>query len=138
MYQVLASVVASESKANSYNDAYAVINTIYNRTLSKRWVNSVNNTFGKGKGENLYYQAIAPNQFTVYSSGSYKKYMNNIPKTVEEAIIDLLYTEETLHSYLSFRSNSYKGANTVQYDEGGNKYFNEIAVNDLIQKNNVV
>ena len=64
--------------------------------------------------------------------------MYNIPKTVEEAIIDLLYTEESLHNYLSFRSNSYKGANTVQYDKGGNKYFNEIAVNDLIQKNNVI
>ena len=138
MYQVLASIVASESKANSYNDAYAVINTIYNRTMSKRWVNHINNTYGSGKGENLYYQAIAPNQFTVYSSGSYKKYMYNIPKTVEEAIIDLLYTGESLHNYLSFRSNSYKGANTVQYDKGGNKYFNEIAVNDLIQKNNVI
>ena len=70
MYQVLASIVASESKANSYNDAYAVINTIYNRTMSKRWVNHINNTYGSGKGDNLYYQAIAPNQFTVYSSGS--------------------------------------------------------------------
>ena len=138
MYQVLASVVASESKANSYNDAYAVINTIYNRTMSKRWVNHINNVYGSGKGKNLYYQVIAPNQFTVYSSGSYKKYMNNIPKTVEEAIIDLLYTEETLHNYLSFRSSNYQGANTVQYDEGGNKYFNEIAVNDYLNKNNAI
>ena len=125
MYQIIASVVASESKANSYDDAYAVINTIYNRTLSKRWVNHINNIYGSGKGKNLYYQTIAPNQFTVYSSGSYKKYINNIPKTVEEAVINLLYTEESLHNYLSFRSSSYKGANTVQYEKGGNKYFNE-------------
>lgn len=138
MYQIIASVVASESKANSYDDAYAVINTIYNRTLSKRWVNHINNIYGSGKGKNLYYQTIAPNQFTVYSSGSYKKYINNIPKTVEEAVINLLYSEESLHNYLSFRSSSYKGANTVQYEKGGNKYFNEIAVNDYINKNNAI
>ena len=132
MYNVVASIVASESKTGSYNDAYAVINVIYNRTISRRWNNHVSNVFGKNAGNNIYYQAIAPNQFTVYSSGSYNRYMNNIPKNVNEAMIDFLYSLDTMHNYLSFRSSGYKGAEAVSFDEGGNKYFNQIADNDLI------
>lgn len=133
-YNVVASIIASESKPNSYNESYAVASVIFNRTNSKRWVNHVNNIYGRGNGTSLYYQAIAPNQFTVYSSGSYKKYLNSVPKAVNEALIDLLYTEEPLHNYLSFRSSSYKGANTVQFEKGGNKYFGEIANNDVLNK----
>ena len=58
--------------------------------------------------------------------------MNNIPKNVNEAMIDFLYSLDTMHNYLSFRSSSYKGAEAVSFDEGGNKYFNQIADNDLI------
>lgn len=132
MYNVVSSIVASESKSGSYKDAYAVINVIYNRTISKRWNNHVSNVFGNNAGNNIYYQAIAPNQFTVYSSGSYMKYMNNTPKNVKEAMIDFLYSLDTMHNYLSFRSGNYKGADAVSFDEGGNKYFNEIAYDDLI------
>ena len=71
-FSILCGIVLSEAEGNSYEDAYAVINTIYNRTHAKNWVRSVNNYFGKGNGTSLYYQAISPRQFTVYSSGSYK------------------------------------------------------------------
>ena len=132
MYNVVASIVASESKSGSYNDAYAVINVIYNRTISKRWSNHVSNVFGNNAGNNIYYQAICPNQFTVYSSGSYTKYMNNIPENVNEAMIDFLYSLDTMHNYLNFASSSYLGADAVSFDEGGNKYYNEIANDDKI------
>lgn len=131
-FQVVAAVVASEANNTSYKDSYAVINTIYNRTKSKRWVNHVNNLYGKNKGYSLYYQVITPNQFTVYSGGSYKKYLNNIPKKTEKAIIDFLYSEEPLHNYLSFRSSSSKGANAVQFVSGGNKYYSELTVEDKL------
>lgn len=130
-FQTVAAIVASEAKNNSYDDAYAVINTIYNRTKSKRWVRHVSNLYGSGKGTSLYYQVIAPNQFTVYSSGSYKKYLNNLPKEVNEAVIKLLYTEDTVHNYLSFKSSSYKGA-AVQLVSGGNKYHSELKDSDKL------
>lgn len=122
-FRVLSAIVLSEAETNSYEDAYAVINTIYNRTHSKNWVRSVDNTFGKGKGENLYYQAISPNQFVVYQHGSYKRHLNsdNI-----DAIIDFLYSEEIMHNYLSFRSHNTYVENYETFSNNGNKYFNGI------------
>lgn len=125
-FKVLVGIVLSEAESNSYEDAYAVINTIYNRTHSKNWVRSVDNHFGKGKGNSLYYQAISPNQFTVYSSGSYKKRMNNTDSVGYNAIIDFLYSEEIMHNYLSFRSHSIKINGSEAFSEKGNNYFNEI------------
>ncbi len=123
-FKVLCGIVLSEAEYNSYDDAYAVINTIYNRTHSKNWVSSVNNHFGSGKGNSLYYQAISPNQFTVYQSGAYKKYLNDTDNEGYKAIIDFLYTEKIMHNYLSFRSNSIKVKNSESFSEKGNNYFN--------------
>lgn len=122
-FKVLTGIVLSEAESNSYEDAYAVINTIYNRTHSKNWVKSIDNKFGKGKGMNLYYQAISPNQFTVYRSGSYKKHMNDTTSVGYNAIIDFLYTEEVMHNYLSFRSHSIKVSGSESYSANGNNYF---------------
>lgn len=124
-FKVLSAIVLSEAETNSYEDAYAVINTIYNRTHSKNWVRSVDNTFGKGKGQNLYYQAISPNQFVVYQHGSYKRYLNS-DNIGTDAIIDFLYTEEVKHNYLSFRSHNTYVENYETFSDNGNKYFNEI------------
>jgi len=123
-FQVLCGVVLSEAEANSYEDAYAVINTVYNRTKSKSWVKYINNKYGKDKGYNMYYQVIAPNQFTVYQSGRYKKNMNNTKSVGYGAIIDFLYTEEVMHNYLSFRSHSIKRKNSEAFSSRGNNYFN--------------
>ena len=123
-FKVICGIVLSEAQANSYEDAYAVINTIYNRTQSKAWVNSVNNKFGKAKGENIYYQSISPNQFTVYQSGAYLKNMNNKLSVGYTAIIDFLYTKNNMHNYLSFRSNSSNISVSESFSENGNKYFN--------------
>ena len=39
-FNTLTAIVLSEAQSNSYEDAYAVINTIYNRTHAKNWVRS--------------------------------------------------------------------------------------------------
>lgn len=125
-FKVICGVVLSEAESNSYEDAYAVINTIYNRTHSKNWIRSVNNTYGNNSGNNLYYQVIAPNQFSVYESGTYKNNINNTNSIGYNAIIDFLYTENIMHNYLSFRSNSIKVKDSETFSENGNNYFNVI------------
>ena len=121
-FDVLCAIVLAEAEYNSYEDAYAVINTIYNRTKSNRWIKSVNNKFGNNKGENLYYQAIAPRQFTVYEHGSYKKYLGDRKSIGYQAIIDFLYTEELLHNYLSFRSHYIKVDGSETFSSKGNNF----------------
>lgn len=123
-FNIISAIVLSEAESNSYEDAYAVINTIYNRTHSKNWVKSINSRYGNNKGENLYYQAIAPNQFTVYESGAYKKNLNKTNSVSYDAIIDFLYTEEVIHNYLSFRSHNIKVKNSETFSNNGNNYFN--------------
>lgn len=121
-FNILCAIVLSEAEGNSYEDAYAVINTIYNRTHAKNWVRSVNTYFGNGKS--LYYQAISPNQFTVYSSGSYKRHLNETNSIGYKAILDFLYSEQIMHNYLSFRSHSIKVSGSESFSKNGNNYFN--------------
>lgn len=131
-FNILSAIVLSESDKNSYEDTYAVINTIYNRTHSKSWVKSVSNRYGKNNGNNLYYQAISPNQFVVYEHGTYKKNLNNTNCIGYDAIIDFLYTEKVMHNYLSFRSNNIKMKNSESFSKNGNNYFNELLENNRI------
>jgi len=131
-FNVLSAIVLTEAETNSYEDAYAVINTIYNRAHSKNWVRSVDNRYGKGKGENLYYQAISPNQFVVYQHGTYKRNLNNTNSVSYDAVIDFLYTEDEMHNYLSFRSNGSYVKNYEVFSENGNKYFNELRIENRI------
>ena len=125
-FKVLCGIVLAEAEGNSYEDAYAVINTIYNRTHAKNWVRSVNNYFGKGKGTSLYYQAISPRQFTVYSGGSYKRHLNETKSVGYKAILDFLYSENIMHNYLSFRSHSIKVSNSESFSKKGNNYFSTL------------
>ena len=125
-FSVLCGIVLAEAEGNSYEDAYAVINTIYNRTHAKNWVRSVNKYFGKGNGNSLYYQAISPRQFTVYSGGSYKRHMNQTKSVGYKAILDFLYSENIMHNYLSFRSHSIKVFNSESFSKKGNNYFNTL------------
>lgn len=125
-FKVIVGIVLSEAETNSYEDAYAVINTIYNRTQSKKWIKYINSIYGDNKGLSLYYQAIAPNQFTVYKSGKYKNNINNTKNKGYDAIIDFLYTENILHNYLSFRSNYIKIDGSATFSSNGNNYFNEL------------
>ena len=55
-FDIIVAIVMGEAATNSYEDAYAVINTFYNRTLSKTWVNEVNKVTGVDNGNNIYAQ----------------------------------------------------------------------------------
>ena len=131
-FKILAAITLSESGSSSYYDAYAVINTIYNRTHSKNWVSTVNKHFGKDKGYSLYYQAISPGQFTVYKSGSYKRHLGETNSKGYQAILDFLYSEEKLHEYLSFRANFVNVKTYETFAKNGNKYFNKITEKNRI------
>ena len=125
-FKTLSAIVLTEAEHNSYADAYAVINTIYNRTQSKSFVATIDNIYGENTGNSLYYQAIAPNQFVVYQKGYYKRNLDNTNCVGYDAIIDFLYTEKTMHNYLSFRANYIHINNSESFSENGNNYFNEL------------
>jgi len=131
-FDVLCAIVLSEAKGNSYEDAYSVINTIYNRTISKKWVEYISDFYGKEVGDNLYYQAITPGQFVVYEDGVYKKNMGIKEGPAYDAIIDFLTTKEIKHNYLSFRASYCDIKVCKQFVDNGNKYFNEIEEEDRI------
>ena len=124
---VIVAVVMAEAGPECYDDAYAVINTIYNRTISKNWAYSIKN------GTNLYNQVIRTGQFTVYASGMYKKYLNNTTYPAYQAVIDFLDSEERIHDYLSFKANFVK-INGEQLFENGNIYHNLMPAEDLISE----
>ena len=50
---------------NCYDEAYRVASTIDNRTHSEPYVRDVSNAFGENAGYSIYYQFIAPYQFSV-------------------------------------------------------------------------
>lgn len=129
--------VLGEAKANSYDDAYGVINTMYNRKTSKTWVNYINYIMGEGTGDSLYYQCIAPKQFTAYKGKYYREFLSDEEGRKElpgyQAVIDFLYEGEIKHNFLSFLSAKYKNKNRTTLVEGGNCYFNEMTEEDRIQ-----
>lgn len=131
-FRILCGIVLSEAKSKSYEDAYAVINVIYNRTHDKMWVKWISNSYGKDKGYSLYYQAIMPRQFVVYEKGSYLKNVGNIKSPGYQAILDFLFTEDTMHEYLSFRARYVHVKGSVQFVEGGNNYFNKMKAKNKI------
>lgn len=126
-FSVLCAIVMAEAKTNSYNDSYAVINTIYNRTKSIRWSSYVEN------GDNLYSQATFPGQFVVYENGSYLKYLGCEDGDSYQAIIDFLLTEDLAHEYLSFVSKDGDKYGKEQFVEGGNLYYNKMEEDDKVQ-----
>lgn len=132
-FDVLSAIVLAEAEANSYEDAYAVINTIYNRTITQSWVYEINKIRGENAGRSLYYQAIHPNQFVVYQEGFYLGMVGITDVPGYQAIIDFLYTEDAIHEYLSFRScDSNLVVSYEQFSSNGNKYFNLIRDEDRI------
>ena len=141
-FKVIIGVVLAEAGPNNYEECYAVINTIFNRSICSRWVNSANQYLGEGKGTNLYSQVINKNQFSVYFAGNkpYRFYTEETPETMPGvmAIIDFLYgtfsrNPETfeivwngpavLHDTVSFVGNSTTpGYDYYMYSSIGNKH----------------
>ena len=130
-FEVLCAIVMSEAWVNSYEDAYAVINTIYNRTISKNWVSWIDKNVGENTGVNLYYQATFPDQFVVYQDGVYVKNLGVKEGRAYDAIIDFLMTKEVKHDFLEFRAN-YCNVKGEKFDNNGNIYFNLLEEEDRI------
>ena len=93
-FDVIKAVVVAEAKWFSYEDAYAVINTIFNRSISAIWIYDVERLQGEGTGRSMYHQVTQYHQFDPYwYSGTYKNYLEDRPETVPavQAVIDFLY-----------------------------------------------
>ena len=123
-FDLVVAVVAAESE-KSIDDALAVISVILNRCESPTW--------SEWAGTSPAMQVVKPNQFEVYSIGSYLKYMpggafygTNHYKLAKQAVIDA-FNGIRNNNYYSFRSWSYitSGGDYYSYNyivEGGNRY----------------
>lgn len=133
---VIAASVAAEAGENQYDEAYNVINSIYNRTKSKKWVNEMKRVLGRSDGDNLYVQLICPGQYSVYESGSYKKFLGQTDLPAYQAVIDFLLREEYVHEYMSFGSKERDMSkyNAKSLTNNGNQYFDILADDDRIEE----
>ena len=125
----LASIVLCEASSD-YIDGYWVVNTMYNRTITKNWV--------AAHGTDMYNQAIAPGQFVVFESGSYYSVYNNFTSQFTDpafrGIIDFLVTNVSLHNYLNFHANGVPSAGEELSCSRGNVYYNEIKPENLLDE----
>lgn len=123
-FDLVVAVVAAEYE-KSIDDALAVISVILNRCESPVWL--------EWAGTSPAMQVVKPNQFEVYSTGSYLKYMpggvfygTNHYKLAKQAVIDA-FNGIRNNNYYSFRSWGYitSGGDYYSYNyivEGGNRY----------------
>ena len=131
-FDIIVAIVMGEAATNSYEDAYAVINTFYNRTLSKTWVNEVNKVTGVDNGNNIYAQITLANQSTVYTSGLYEEYLGITDGPVYQAVIDFLYEQKIMHDYLSFHANVGEIEGSEQFVSDGNLYYSKLMADDRV------
>lgn len=131
--EIVATVIG-EAAANSYDDAYAVINTFYNRKISKRWINEVLRVTGIDNGDNLYAQITLINQSSVYTSGAYKLYLGITDVPAYQAVIDFLYTLEPMHDYLCFYASFGNIPDSEQFAENGNWYYSLMPSEDRVEE----
>ena len=155
-FKVIASVVYNETFANNYDDCYRVINTIYNRTKSKKWVNWISSVTGLD-GASMYAQVIASGQFDGYKPSKagydYDELLNTVIydgtkpfETTLDAMFEFLISEKSVHNFLSFKGLYYEidesekmkagygVTNWVKYTKLGNTYHNPLSQSDLIDE----
>ena len=131
-FNVLCAVVMGEAKENDYRDAYAVINTIYNRTKSNTWINYVANIMDCD-GTSLFNQVVCTGQFEAYYNGRYQKFLGVKDTQAYKAIIDFLVSEEIMHEYLSFVAAYGESYGKEQFVSDGNRYYNLLIDEDKIK-----
>lgn len=131
-FNVLCAVVMGEAKENDYRDAYAVINTIYNRTKSNTWINYVANIMDCD-GTSLFNQVVCTGQFEAYYNGRYQKFLGVKDNQAYKAIIDFLVSEEIMHEYLSFVAAYGESYGKEQFVSDGNRYYNLLIDEDKIK-----
>lgn len=134
-FDVIAATVMGEAAPESYEDAYAVINTFYNRTISKTWINEMIRATGIDNGNNLYAQITLVNQSEVYTTGRYKEFLGIEEGPVYQAVIDFLYTLERKHDYLCFFASYGEIPDSVQFVDGGNWYYSVMPEEDMVLEN---
>ena len=113
-----------------YEDSYGVISTLYNRIHSKDMIRYVNYVMNTNTATNMYTQAIATNQFEVYSNGMYLKAMGNVNTICYKAMLDMLYLEIPVHDRLGFLSSNNHTNGSIQLVSGGNNYNTPMNEND--------
>ena len=133
-FDEIVATVVGEAAPGSYEDAYAVINTFYNRTISKTWINEMIRATGEDKGRNLYEQITLINQSEVYTSGRYKEFLGTNDGPVYQAVIDFLYTLDRKHDYLCFFASYGDIPDSVQFVSGGNWYYSLMPSEDKVQE----
>ncbi|MCI9281263.1 MAG: hypothetical protein HFI49_03285 [Bacilli bacterium] len=132
-------VAESCGDPNCYDEAYRVASTIDNRTHSEPYVRDVSNAFGENAGYSIYYQFIAPYQFSVYSNGSYEDYLGRIDLRGYQAAIDMFYSGVPSHNYLNFNFVPDKHRASYQLEEPtGNYYCRELAEENRIPEEDVL
>ena len=129
-FKVVAAYILRETGALFYDEAYYCINTVDNRTHSKKWVNYVNYLLGQGAGYSLYSNVLCPGQYPD-PYGVYKKYLNVEDHIGYYAILDYLVTEKSKTNYTSFWCHgSNIGEELTTY---GNSYFDPVLEDDWIE-----
>lgn len=135
---VIIATVKGEAAADSYDDAYAVINTFYNRTISKTWINEMIRATGNDVGDNLYAQITLDNQSEVYTEGTYQLYLGTTEGPIYDAVIDFLYTLDRKHDYLCFYASYGNIPDSVQFAENGNWYYSLMPEDDIVVEDDLV
>lgn len=133
-FDVIVATVIGEAAPGSYEDAYAVINTFYNRKISKTWINEVLRVTGVDNGDNLYAQITLINQSEVYTGGRYKEFLGVTDVPAYQAVIDFLYTLESMHDYLCFFASYGDKEGREQFVDGGNLYYSVLTLGDRVDR----
>lgn len=121
---VLAGCVAeSYGDGNCYDECYDIASVFNNRIHDAGYVADVNRIFGGNAGRSIYYQFIAPNQFSVYSHGSYRKYLGRIDLLGYQGAIDMLYSGVPSHNFLNFNNVPPRNRAYVQFNSPSGNYF---------------
>jgi hypothetical protein len=122
-------IVLAESAddGNNYVDAFGVTLTMANREISDDWVEC---------GNNIYLQAHAKGQFIVLTNGRVNRFRGETNRIGFQAYLDCLYMGSRLpmHGYTSFRSWGKSSVGRVAYVYGGNRYFDEITVEERLRR----
>ncbi len=139
--------IFAEAQEDSIEDTVAVACTVFNRSISKVWVQSTANAFGINKDDVTIYDIFtAPSQFSVISDGRYKLFLGITEGDRYEAVLNYfydtvtetdkakedVYNEESYHNFLSFRANGCEKPGRVKFSSRGNNYFSVLDEEDII------
>ena len=133
-FKIVSAIIMAEGN-RTYEEAYCVTNTIYNRIHSISSINYVNAVFGMNVGKSLFYQAVCPDQFVVYQNGRYYEFYSVLSGPVFRGIIDMLISEIPRHNYLQFLANE-TDVQGQMFTEKGNRYFTVLQENNRLNEKN--